>query len=289
MFIKRSIRKLYYFILSFLPTRMVIYIEYFRYTRSLPNLSNPTKFSDKFQCMKLDNELESYCKYVDKYEVREFVKKTIGEKYLNKLIAVYDRVEDIDFDTLPNRFVLKCTHGSGYNIICSNIKELEISKTKKKLKNWMREDFYSITREPQYKLIKPKIICEEYLDDSNDSLIDYKFFCFNGEPKFIQVVVDRNIKHKENFYNMNWQKLNMKACYKKTLYENTSESISRPKNMEEMILLAEKLSKDFKFVRVDFYSVNDQTIFGELTFVPASGFTIYIPHELNYHLGNLLE
>ncbi|MDP4142957.1 MAG: ATP-grasp fold amidoligase family protein [Bacillota bacterium] len=287
--IRIIIKRLYYFILSFFSIRMIIRIEFFRHFRRLPNLSNPLKLYEKIQCFKFNDDMEHYSQYVDKYEVRKFVKETISEKYLNNLLGLYDKVEDINFDTLPNRFVLKCTHGSGYNIICSDKEKLDIDGAKKQLKYWLNEDFYKISREPQYKLVKPRIVCEEYLDDKNNSLVDYKFFCFKGKPAFIQVDIDKYTKQKKNFYNTNWQLLNMKSCFKNHLYENAAVEVPRPENLDEMVLLAQKLSNKFKFVRVDFYSVNNQTVFGELTFTPASGFEPFFPDSVNYELGKLLD
>lgn len=289
MLIKKILREAYHYVLSILPTTAVIYIESIRYSKKIPNLSNPSRFNEKIQCLKFNKELEKYHKYADKYEVRRYIEKTIGKRYLNKLIGVYDNVEDIDFYSLPNKFTLKCTHGSGYNILCSEVKDFDIVKAKKKLREWMKENFYSFTREPQYKLIKPRIICEEYLEDTSGTLKDYKFLCFKGEPKFIETDIDRYKKHMENYYDIDWNKLNMKSIYKNKLTENYENEISKPSNLEEMIFLAKKLSKNFNFVRVDFYSVNGKTIFGELTFIPASGFEMFIPDNINYELGKLLN
>lgn len=289
--IRKILRKSYYFLLSKLSTKTVIYIENFRRLRKIPNLANPLSFQDKLQCMKLDKGLEKYNKYVDKYEVRKFVEETIGAQYLNNLIGVYDSEEDIDFNILPNRFALKCTHGSGYNIICKNLENFNIPQAKEKLKEWLREDFYNMTREPQYRFVKPRVICEEYLEDKGGALTDYKFFCFNGKIKFILVVKDRsNPKDiKGNYYDIGWNKLDIKSFYNNRIYENYEEEIERPCNLDEMISLAEKLSGKFNAVRVDFYSVNSKTIFGELTFINASGFEIFIPDNINYELGELLD
>lgn len=291
MIMKKILRKAYYFLLSNLSTKTVIYIEYFRHLRRIPSLTNPSKFQEKLQCMKLDKGLEKYNKYVDKYEVRKFIEETIGSEYLNDLIGVYDSEEDIDFSNLPNKFVLKCTHGSGYNIVCKNLEDFNVSQAKEKLKEWLKEDFYNMTREPQYKLVKHRIICEEYLEDKYGALTDYKFFCFKGKIKFILVVKGRSDPQniKGNYYDTHWNKLNIKSFYKNRIYENYEEHIERPSNLDEMISLAKKLSEKFNSVRVDFYYVNGKTIFGELTFINASGFEVFIPDYINYELAELLD
>lgn len=270
---KEFLRKIYYSILKFLPSKLVVNIENLRTYHRFLNKKNLEYFGEKIQWLKLYGYLEKYNNYVDKYLVRKFIKETIGEKYLIPLIDVYDNVNEINYDKLPNEFVFKLNHGSGYNIIVRDLKKENFVSINKKLKIWMKEDYYKIKKEYQYKNVKKKIICEKLISDSNGELLDYKFFCFDGKAEFVKVDFDRFGDHKVNFYDNNWKLIDMKE----TGYENYKIDCKKPQNFDKMLEIAEKLSKNFQFVRVDLYNVDGKIYFGELTFTPASGKHSFTP------------
>ena len=201
----------------------------------------------------------------DKYAVREFVTERIGAQYLNELIAVYETVNDIDFEQLPNRFVLKVTHGSGFNLICKDKQEINWKEEVKKLKRWQNTNYQLYNREWVYKNISPRIICEKYLEqDDGTELKDFRFFCFNGEPKFIAVdfdIIDKT-KTRRNIYDLEWNLLDVEISYPNEL----SKRVSKPEKLSEMIEISRELSSGFPHARVDLYYVNNRIIFGEITF-----------------------
>lgn len=250
------------------------------------NLKNPVKYNDKIQWLKLYWRDPLATKCADKYKVREFISETIGDEYLNELIAVYDSVDEIDIQALPQSFVLKGTHGSGYNIICKDKDKMNWKKEFKKMRRWLRLSYYLEEREWVYKDIKPRIICEKYMEEANaEDLRDYKIFCFNGEPKLIQVDANRFNDHKRNYYDLDWNLLDISI----DVPSDTETIIHPPEKLSEMIELSKVLSKNFPHVRVDFYEVDQKIIFGELTFFHSSGFGQFNPPEYETEWGNYLE
>lgn len=204
---------------KFLPPKIYIPLQYEYVTGNKLNLKNPKTFNEKIQWYKLNYKNPILRKLVDKYNVREFVSDKIGEKYLNTLLGVYETPNEIDFEKLPNKFVLKCVHGSGYNICVKDKSSLDIVKTKKILEKWQKKNFYNKGKEWAYKGIKPLIIAEKFLEEFEKEVInDYKFFCFDGKIKFIQIDIERQIKNYRCYYNTNWEKLNFcteKNCFMK--------------------------------------------------------------------------
>jgi hypothetical protein len=268
-----------------LSDRMYIYIEYLFSKKRLPNLENPTRFSEKIQWLKLHGNFEQYAKYVDKLEVRKIITRKLGKKYLIPLIGFWSKFEDIPFEDLPQKFILKATHGSGYVYFCKDKLSLNKKFLKKLTAKWLDENFYELHREPQYKRLKPRLICENYLKDESGELRDYKFSCFNGVPRMIEVMSNRYANMTIDAFDANWRKLPIKFINNK----NSVKAIARPKRLEEMISIAKKLSKNFIFVRVDLYSVNDKIYFGELTFTPGNGIYIPISDQTDYEIGKLLD
>ncbi|WP_288222118.1 ATP-grasp fold amidoligase family protein [uncultured Clostridium sp.] len=268
----------------FFSDKAYILITGYIKTRRIANLKNPKTFYDKMQYLKINNRFKEYSQYVDKYKVREFVSKEIGEKYLVPLLGVYSNFDEIDFELLPEKFVLMTNHSCGRNFICRNKEDINKKKIKKQFTKWLKEDFYYRFREIQYKDIKPLIICEEYLQDKSGGLIDYKFICSNGEPKYIQIDIDRYNAHKQKYYDLDWKELNWSYGFDKYNGE-----IEKPKNLNEMIEIAKKLSSRFQFVRVDLYSVENRIYFGELTFSPGAGLLIFNPEEINEIVGNYIN
>ena len=249
------------------------------------NLENPITFNDKLQWLKLYWHDPVATKCADKYRVREYVSNTIGEEYLNKLIAVYESVDEIDIDALPQSFVLKCTHGSGLNVICKDKDKINWEKKFKSMKRWLRTDYYLHEREWVYKDIKPRIICEEYMEDESGELKDYKIFCFNGEPKMIEVDINRFSDHRRNLYDIDWNLLDLEI----DVPSDSSVDVDSPDTLDEMLALSRKLSERFPHVRVDFYNVGSKIIFGELTFFDSSGFADFDPPEYDLKFGEYLE
>ncbi len=240
----------------------------YRISKGKPlNLKNPKDFDEKLMWLKLKkyykNPLITEC--ADKYRVREYVKRKGCEYCLNELLGVYDYPEEINWDELPNQFVIKCNHGCGYNIICDDKSKLNIEEAKGKLKRWLKEDFYLENAEVNYKYIKKKIICEKYLK-TDDGFVpnDYKIYCFNGEPDVTLVCFDREEALQLVFMDKNWKstKIGKDSYY-------SGKEVKKPASYEEMMELSAILSKDFPFVRMDFYDYNGKAILGEMTFTPS--------------------
>lgn len=248
------------------------------------DLDNPRTFNEKLQWLKLyewpNNRLAIKC--ADKYRVREYVEeKGLGDT-LNSLIGVWDNANDIDFDKLPNQFALKCNHGCGYNIIVDDKSKINIDKTREQLKKWLKEDFGKFNAEPHYSKIKPKIICEKYL---GGNMTDYKFFCLNGKVEFMYIAsgFGEGIDEKMTYLD----KEGKPVPFRRTSYK-AKEDVVLPKNFNEMKKMSEKLAKDFKFVRVDWYEVRGKIYFGELTFTPSGCMMKIEPKSYDRSLGDKL-
>lgn len=248
------------------------------------NLENPKTFNEKIQWLKLYDNSPLKTKLADKYLVREWIEEQIGSEYLIPLLGAWNNFDEIDFDKLPEKFVLKANHGSHWNIIVKDKSKLDKSKTKKKFGKWMARDYaFKAGLELQYKGIKPKIIAEKFIEDTNGELNDYKIMCFNGEPKFVWVDCGRYSNHTKNIYDLNW---NLQPF--KMTYPISKTPIARPENLDKMIELAKILCKDFAFVRVDFYNVDGKIYFGEMTFTSMSGTDKFEPEKYDLELGNML-
>lgn len=251
------------------------------------DLKNPKTFNEKLQWLKLHDRNPLYTTLVDKYEVRQYIEDTIGKEYLIPLLGVWDRFEDIDFEQLPEQFVLKCTHDSGGIVICKDKSKLNLKKAKKKINTSLKKNFYWAFREWPYKNVKPRIIAEKYMvDESGTELKDYKIFCFDGKPKALFVATDRSIHEtKFDFFDIDFNHLPFMQHYP----NNTEREITKPKGLEKMLVLAEKLTQDFKHCRADFYDINGQVYFGELTFSHFSGFEHFKPKEWDYKFGDWIN
>lgn len=249
------------------------------------NLDSPRSFNEKLQWLKLHDNTKKKRDLADKYKVRDWIKEQIGEKYLVDLLGVWNSFDEIDFDKLPQKFVLKCNHGSGMNVVVKEKKDLNLADLKEKFDRWMTIDFAACNMEPQYHGIERKIIAEEYLTNYGDDLYDYKFWCNNGKCDFIMFLSERKAGLKMANYDKNWNLLPFVYDH-----EQCNSIIEKPDNLQEMIELAEKLAKEFYHVRVDFYRLNDGTIkFGEMTFTSMSGVQKWVPEEANYFVGELMH
>ena len=258
-----------------------------RFGRTL-NLKSPKTFNEKLQWIKLHDRNPLMTSYADKYEVRKIIESKIGTRILNELYGLFEDVDEIDFDSLPESFVLKATHGSGWNIIVKDKMTMNRKEAKKKMKKWLATSYYTRSREWSYKHILPRIVCEKYIKNKDGSLIDYKVFCFNGTPSFIQVDLDRYSGHMRTFYSPDWQKLDFFIGneWKPHRYE---KEVKRPDSLTDMMEIAHRLSDNFTFARVDMYDVGGKAIFGEVTFYPGGGWEKVLPEHWDEKLGNLLE
>lgn len=224
---------------------------------------------------------------VDKYEAKKYVANIIGEEYIIPTLGIWDKFDDIDFDSLPNQFVLKCTHDSGGLVICEDKSRLDIKRARKKIVKSLRTNYYYLHREWPYNNVKPRIIAEKYMKDSQTTdLNDYKLMMFNGELKCSFVVSNRYSTSGLNvtFYDQEWNVMPFERHY--TI---DKRDIEKPVSYNIMLQLAEKLSKDIHFVRVDFYEIQGKPYFGELTFYPGSGFEEFTPEEWDYKLGEMIK
>lgn len=247
------------------------------------DLTNPKTFNEKIQWLKVNYRKPILTVCADKYAVREYVKEIVGEKYLIDLYGVYDSPDEIDFDQLPSKFVLKPNHSAGRVIICLDKTKMNWKKECKKMHSWMKENYYYETGEWQYKDIKPKILCEKLLQED---IVDYKIFCFNGEPRFIQVISNRNgQKYNSDYHDLNWSLININ----RKDHGKSEFGVSKPTNFEKMLEISKEISKEFPFVRMDFYEVEGNLYFGETTFTPGNGFIKFEPKEYDRKFGDLLD
>lgn len=273
-------------ITNFIPDSIFLKLKYKLAIGNKLDLNNPKTFNEKIQWLKINDKKDIYTKMVDKYEVKKYVADIIGRKYIIKTIGVYDSFDQINFNELPNQFVIKCTHDSGGLIIVKDKSKLNIKETGAKINKALKKNYFYSCREWPYKNIIPRIIIEEYMEDETyKELIDYKIMCFNGEPKIIFTCSERYKQGlKVTFFDMNWNRLNFKRHY-----PTSNEKIEKPTNYAKMIELSKKLSKNIPFIRVDWYEINKKLYFGELTFYPGSGFEEFTPSEWDRKLGDMLE
>lgn len=257
------------------------------------NLESPKNFTEKMQWLKLYDRNPLYPLCADKFRVRDFVSERIGEEYLIPLIHATDDPETIPFNVLPKKYIIKTNHTSGYNMIYKDekihffdkVEEFNERKVVKILNSWLKKNIFYENREWEYKKILPKVVVEELLaDDVNNGVLnDYKIHCFNGQPKFIQTIFDRNKKVKENWFDLNWNSIDLHY------FSKFKKQIEKPSNLQELLRVARILSKDFNYVRVDLYSIKGKVLFGELTFHPYSGLMKFKPSEWDVKLGDLLQ
>lgn len=248
------------------------------------DLKEPTTFSQKLQWLKLYDRRPEYTLMVDKYAVKEYVSSKIGNEYIIPTIAIWENVDDIDFEMLPNKFALKWNHDSGSVVICKDKSNLDIKQALRKLSRGSIMNGYWFGREWPYKNVKPCVIAEELLEDP-DGLCDYKFFCFNGKVKCFKVDFDRFTNHRANYYDEEGNLLQIGEA----ICPPDFRDFTMPTNLNNMIELAETLAEEFPFVRVDFYNCKGKIYFGEITFYPASGFGVFTTDEADVLLGSWLK
>lgn len=249
------------------------------------DLNNPRTFNEKLQYLKLHDHNSYYSKLVDKYEVKNIIRDLLGDEYLIPTYGVWNSFEDINIADLPNKFVLKCTHDSGGLVIVKDKNTFDAMYAKNILDKSLKNNYYYYGREWPYKNVIPRIIAERYIEGGESDILDYKFFCFNGIVKFFKIDFDRFTNHRANYYDRNGSLLPFgEAAYP----PNPKKKLLIPNNIHEMIMIAEKISSGYKFLRVDFYNIEGQILFGELTFFPASGFGAFTTKEWDERIGSLL-
>lgn len=274
-------------LIKYMPDKLFIQQEFFHTFQYKIDLRNPQTFNEKLNWRKLYERNPLFTLISDKCKVKDWVKEKIGNSYIIPTLGVYDSFEEIDFEKLPEKFVIKCNHDSGSIVICQDKHTFEIQKARKIITDGLQFDFYMKFREWPYKNIKRKIIIEKYLEDSSIShfLTDYKFFCFNGIPQFIYL--DSHIGNQGyiNYLTIDWKQ----ADIHRKDYPEAPELPAKPKELNEMLQLARKLSEGISFVRVDFYVVEGQIYFGEMTLLPGAGFTPYYPEYCDAEIGKLFQ
>ena len=278
-----------------LPDELYVKWLYYMRTGKRLNLKEPRSFSEKIQWLKLYNRRPEYTTMVDKYAVKEYVAKIIGQEYIVPTIGVWDRPEDIAWDDLPKQFVLKTTHGGGNKgvIVCTDKDKLDKDATVRKLKSAMKIDLYKAFAEWPYKNVSRRIIAEKYLSDGRETenesvlhdLVDYKYLCFNGKPLYCMVVSDRRTNKSYDFFDNDWNHIPIRLHN----FPNAKVEPVKPQHHEEMLLLAAKLSEGHPHLRVDFYDVEGKVYFGEITFFTLSGYNTINPEEWDIKIGSLLQ
>ena len=280
----KSNKKIVSFLVKNTPVLASKYL-YRKATGKKLNLKNPQDFNEKLQWLKLNwqNPLVTQC--ADKYEMREYVRNCGCEEVLNELYDVYEATSEIDWDSLPSKFALKCTHGCGFNVICDDKSKLDKNEALEKLNEWLKIDFSLYAAELHYAKIKPRIICEKYIEtDAGFLPNDYKIYCFNGDVKIALVCSDRVTELKLNFLDLNWKRIDIGSEK-----FNKGEVPKKPKCFDIMINYAEKLSKPFPFVRIDFYDYNNKPVLGEMTFTPVGCMAMYYNDFGLKMLGEMIE
>jgi len=252
------------------------------------NLKNPSSFNEKLQWLKLNYRKEELSTLVDKIAAKEYVSKILGEEFIIPTIGVWNHPDEIDFDALPNQFVLKCNHNSGLGMyICKDKRKMNVEQVKEELSRGLKEDYYSTSREWPYKNVKRQILAEQYMVSEEDGLTDYKVHNFNGEPGFVLVCKDRfkSSGLTEDFFTPDWTHMNVKRPGNQW----ASRPIEKPDELEEMLEISRILAKDMPFIRTDFYIINHKLYFSEFTFFPASGFEKFEPEHWDQEFGSWLK
>lgn len=274
-------------LLNYLPDKIYLRLLYRRVLNRRLDLKNPITYNAKLQYLKLYDRKDIYTKLVDKYEVKKYVAELIGEEYIIPTLGVWNQFDEIDFSSLPNQFVLKCTHDSGGLIVCKDKYNIDIKAARDKINKSLGINYYYKGREWPYKNVPPRIIAEYYMEDSfSGDLVDYKFHCFDGEVKALFIATERQSGGvKLDYFDKDFVHLPFNC----TGYQNTDNQIEKPKKYSEMLKIAQTLSEGFPHVRVDLYNVNDSIYFGELTFYDGSGFSPFEPEEWDYIFGSWIQ
>lgn len=269
-----------------LPDRQYLKLRYFMQFKKPLDLNNPLTFNQKLQWLKLYNRKPEYTRMVDKYEAKKFVAERIGEEHIIPTLGVWEHFDDIDFDALPEKFVLKCTHDSGGLVICTDKAALDKEAARKKIEGSLANNYYWDYREWQYKDVKPRIIAEVFVESGAEGVPhDYKVMCFNGTPKLIELHQGRYANHTQDFYDTQWNKQAIEQ-----VGERMSDTlVPKPQRLEEMLSLSAQLSRDIPHLRVDWYHTEEQLFFGELTFYDGAGLFPFVEEKYDRMLGDWIQ
>ncbi len=274
-------------LLKILPDKLYLQLMYFKHFRKFINFNNPKNFNEKIQYLKLKYRSNELTEMADKYKVKQYVSKLIGNEYVIPTLGVWSTTEEINFNELPKKFVLKCNNDSGGVVICKDKQALNIEETKKFLNSRLNNNGFWYGREWPYKNIKPCIIAEKYMENNGQNeLIDYKFFCFNGQPKVVLVCSERFASNNmcKTYFDENWNLLNIMEANHRIDKEQ-----KKPQSFEKMKTISQKLAKGMPFVRIDFYEIEGSLYFGEITFFPASGLEKFKPEKWNNIFGDMID
>ena len=273
---------------SLIPDKLYLKIMYRLQMGYWMDFDNPRTFQERLQWLKINSRKESYSQMVDKFAAKEYVAQLIGAEYIIPTLAVYNDVDEIDFSLLPDQFVLKTTHDSQSAIICVDKATFDKEKALKRLKKKLKTQYYWLSREYPYKSVQPRIIAEKYMGELGAvDMVDYKFFCFNGEPKYCQVIKDRSIAETIDFFDGEWQHQEFYGLTPGV--KQSLNPILMPVNYDKMLKIAAVLSKNIPFLRVDLYNVGGKIYFGEMTFFPNGGFGTFTPEKWNDIMGEMIE
>ncbi len=282
MKVKKILRRISHVI----PDRWYLMMKYHKRVGKRLDLRNPITYTEKLQWLKLYDRRPIYTTLVDKYAVKAYVAEKIGEEHIISLLGVWDNVDDINFDCLPEQYVIKCTHDSGGLEICTDKSCFDVDAVKKKISKALNQNFFWTSREWPYKNVKPRVIVEKYMKDTKTKeLRDYKFFCFNGVPKVMYIATGRGTGETySDFFDMDFNHLDMEIDHK-----NAPICPQKPCTFEAMKQAAQKLAEGIPQVRVDFYEIDEQFYFGEMTFFHCGGFAPFHPEQMDLVWGEWIK
>lgn len=284
----KNFRRFLESVIKYFPDKLVIRLQYRALVGRWPNLKNPKRFSEKIEWYKLNYRVPLMTQCVDKYREKFYLDDKGFEEYVPKTLQVCDKIEEVDFDKLPDAFIIKCNNGYGNNVIIRDKSKMNKQEVYKTFNSWHSTSPVVFGREWAFLDVKQKILVEELLVSEDGTqkgdLNDYKIMCFNGEPRIIWADIDRYTNHCRNFYDLQWRQIPVESdC------PNTSYNVKEPYGLSKMLEIASIIAKDFPFVRVDFYSVNNKVYIGELTFYPWSGCVNYKPDSFDFELGEMFQ
>lgn len=273
----------------YVPDELYLKVQFILLMGKRLNLKNPKTYCEKLQWLKLYDRRPEYVTMVDKVAVKDYVSSIIGEEYIIPTLGVWENPKDIEWDALPNQFVLKCTHDSGGLVICRDKTKLNKTVAMKKLQKKLKQNYYKVWREWPYKEVPRRIIAEKYIEPmpNQKDLPDYKWYCFDGEPKFCQVIQDRYSIETIDFFDTNWKHMDFIGLNPKA--DNAINPPVRPINLSKQLDLVKRLASGIPFSRIDLYIIDETILFGEITLYPMSGFGLFRPYHYNKILGDMID